>query len=148
MVAAADTPGGGSGTDPAEEAEGFRVAYDDLAAVAKGTKGPLDVLERARTQASAATLPSGSFGPSDEADGIVKYWNEALDQRCTEIGTCINVIADMAEKLRRTLDNYLASEEKNKDAVEESKKHAGEDVNDAPHEPYHEDPGLLRPDIK
>lgn len=146
MVAAANQDGG---TDAAYRLKGFRVAYDDLAAVASGAKGePIDVLDQARAQVSAAKLQSGAFGPSGEANGIVKYWNEALDQRYTEIGTCMNVIADMADKLQHNVDNYIATEEKNDWAVKKSREQAGDKVNEAPGELSHDYPSLAHPDIK
>lgn len=143
MVAAANDGGGGTGS--AENVKGFKVAYDDLTAVANGAKGhPIDMLDQARAQVSAAKLPSGSFGPSSEANGIVKYWNAALDQRYKEIGTCMNVIAGMATKLQHTLDNYLAAEWKSQEEVEHSKKEGGEELNKMPRELHHDYPKVAR----
>jgi hypothetical protein len=147
MVAAANTGEGASTDTP--DVEGFSVAYNDLEAVAKGFTGsPIDVLDKARGQVSAAKLQPGAFGPSDQANGIVRYWNEALDQRYAEIGTCMNVIADMADNLQHVLENYLATEEKNKDSVDDAKKDQGQELNKAPKEGYHEDPGAARPEIR
>src|SRR5258708_1591684 len=112
MVAAANTEGGGA-ADPAEELKGFKAAFDDLSNAASSASGPLDELSAVKSVLASVTLSTDDFGPSGEANGIVKYWNDAVDQRGKELDFLINGIADMAEKLHRVVNNYIENEEKN-----------------------------------
>lgn len=143
------TPNDGGVIDhPSEELKGFKAAFDELDKIAKsaaGDDGPIGELSWARSHLSSLKLASGAFGPSHEANGAVRGWNDSLDQRHKELTTCINNIADMADKLQKVVDEYVENEEKNEAASEEAKKGAGDSLNDMPRDGYHDEPGLLRP---
>lgn len=91
----------------------LEVATADLRRVVIMHDNPITDLNNAKARMDAAELPAEAFGPSDEAKALVRYWNEAIDQRVADAKTCIDNIKDSGDKLHATVNNYIETEDKN-----------------------------------
>lgn len=108
MVATANDSSG-SWNDPAE----LFVATEELAQATGRYGGLVDQLSAVQSKLAALKLAKGALGPSTEADGVIKYWNEALDQRIADVKVCLTNTGQMGDDLERSVRNYIAAEDAN-----------------------------------
>lgn len=94
-------------------ASGFSVYMDMLKKTVKQAHGIADRLDDLESVLSEVSLPSGAFGSNHNAKMLTDDWNDAVDQRISDLKKLRKLTSELGYKIKYVVESLEYTEQKN-----------------------------------